>query len=84
MAHNTPPQTTLTEIAGQLDPAKAQAAVAGVFVALGRETSWSADTFNEIVQAIGSTGVAAGLPAAIYDQSEADEDFWQRVHDTKR
>ncbi len=70
----------INNIAAQIDPSKAQLAIARLCVALGREFDWNSDTFNDIAAAV-RPAVPEGLPP-IMGQDEDDEAafaFWRNV-----
>lgn len=70
----------INDVAAQVDPGKAQLAVARLCVALGREFDWNSGTFNDIRDAL-LPAVPEGLPPAV-NQDEDDDaaaDFWRNV-----
>lgn len=70
----------INDVAAQIDPVKAQLAVARLCVALGREFDWSSDTFDDIAGAL-APAVPETFPP-IMGQDDGDDEsfaFWQNV-----
>jgi hypothetical protein len=70
----------VNDVARQIDPAKAQLAVARLCVALGRKFDWNSDTFDDIAGAL-APAVPEGLPPIMGQDEEDGESFvfWQNV-----
>lgn len=74
------PRMDINDVAAQVDPGKAQLAVARLCVALGRELDWDSDTFDDIAAAIGPA-VPQGLPPIMGQDQDDDAPFafWRNV-----
>lgn len=70
----------VNDVAAQIDPVKAQLAVARLCVALGRKLDWNSDTFDDIAGAL-APAVPEGLPPIMGQDEDDDESFafWQQV-----
>jgi hypothetical protein len=68
----------INEIAGQVDPAKAQLAIARAMVAFGSEPIWDSETIEHVSYAL-SPAFPTGLPPVFDEEDEAAAEFWQNV-----
>ena len=69
----------INDVAAQIDPAKAQLAVARLCVALGREFEWNSRTFNDIREAV-VPAAPKELPPITGEEEDLDAlAFWRSV-----